>query len=328
MAPMPSEIVALGDINIDLTIPVAAPPAPGEEAYVDEAATALGGSALNTCRVLARLGLGVGLAAAVGGDEWGSRATNELAAAGVATEGIQIVGGNTGLNLIMVSPGGERTMVAVRGANRRLQLPNDWSTGCRWLHVSAYALLQDPQRQACLETLVTARRQGIPVSVDIPSGVARDLGPTLVDDLGPVRCLSAGKRSIEFMTGDAGPSSLLEAGMSLVAVTAGAGPVELMRTGETVVVQPPRVEAVDTSGAGDWFVAGLVAAGYRELELGPSAVVATALGAAATLAPGTGTDAVGERVSRVLEAKWREAEADWIEAARRVLSEVIDSEPA
>ena len=325
---MPSEIVSLGDINIDLTIPVAAPPAPGEEAYVDEAASALGGSALNTSRVLARLGLGVGMLAAVGDDEWGRRATTELADGGVATEGVQVVEGNTGLNLIMVSPGGERTMVAVRGANRRLRLPNDWSAGCRWLHVSAYALLQDPQRQACMDALAAASRHGIPVSVDIPSGVARDLGSTLADDLGPVRCLSAGKRSIELITGGAGPTRLRDAGVSLVAVTAGAGPVELMRTGDTVVIEPPRVEAVDTSGAGDWFVAGLIAAGYRELELGPSAVIATALGTAATLAPGTDTDRIGERVSRVLGTDWRKVEADWVATARRMLSEVVDTEPA
>jgi ribokinase len=325
---MPSEIVAIGDINIDLTIPVEAPPAPGEEAYVDEAATALGGSALNTSRVLARLGLGVGMLAAVGGDEWGRRATDELVAARVATDRIQVVDGNTGLNLIMVSPGGERTMVAVRGANRRLQLPPDWSSGCRWLHVSAYALLQDPQRQACLGALATAHRHGIPVSADIPSGVARDLGPKLIDDLGPVRCLSAGKRSIEVVTGGAGPASLLEAGIGLVAVTAGASPVELVSAGESVAVRPPRVEAMDTSGAGDWFVAGLIAATYRGLELGPSALVATALGAAATLAPGTGTDRIDERLSRVLGAEWNEVEADWIEAARPMLSEIVDTEPA
>lgn len=325
---MPSEIVAFGDINIDLTIPVAAPPAPGEEAYVDEAVTALGGSALNTSRVLARLGLGVGMLAAVGDDDWGRRARDELAAAGVTTEMIQVVDGNTGLNLIMVSPGGERTMVAVRGANRRLQLPPDWSRGCRWLHVSAYALLQDPQRQACLGALSTAHRRGIPVSADIPSGVATDLGPKLVDDLGPVRCLSAGRRSIEVVAGGAGPESLLEGGIDLVAVTAGAGSVELMKAGETLTVQPPRVEAVDTSGAGDWFVAGLIAATYRGLGLGPSAIVATALGAAATLAPGTGTDHIGARVSRVLGAGWGEVEADWVEAARPVLSEVVDPQPA
>ncbi|HSJ34029.1 MAG TPA: PfkB family carbohydrate kinase, partial [Acidimicrobiia bacterium] len=219
-------------------------------------------------------------------------------------------------------------MVAVRGANRTLQLPPEWSGGCRWLHVSAYALLQDPQREACLGALATAHRLGIPVSADIPSGVATDLGPELVDDLGPVRCLSAGRRSIEMVTGAAGPESLLEGGIGLVAVTAGAGPVGLTRAGETVAVQPPRVEAVDTSGAGDWFVAGLIAATYRGLGLGPSAIVATALGTAATLAPGTGTDRIGSRVARVLEAGWDGVEADWVEAARSVLSEVVDTETA
>lgn len=325
---MPSEIVALGDINIDLTIPVEAPPAPGDEAYVDEAATALGGSALNTSRVLARLGLGVGMLAAVGDDDWGRRATGELAAAGVATDCVQFVDGSTGLNLIMVSPGGERTMVAVRGANRLLELPPAWSDGCRWLHVSAYALLQDPQRQACLGALETAHRHGIPVSVDIPSGVAKDLGSKLVDDLGPVRCLSAGWRSIEIVTGGAGTESLLDGGIDLVAVTAGAHPVKLVSAGDSVAVGPPRVEAMDTSGAGDWFVAGLIAATYRGLQLGPSAVVATALGAAATLSAGTGTDGMVERLSRVLAAKWNDVEAEWIEAARPVLSEVVDTEPA
>lgn len=325
---MPSEILALGDINIDLTIPVSAPPAPGEEAYVDEAVTALGGSALNTSRVLARLGFEVGMLAAVGDDDWGRRARKNLVAAGVGTERVRVVDGATGLNLIMVSPGGERTMVAVRGANRNLQLPSGWSAGCHWLHVSAYALLQDPQRQSCLEALATCHQRGIPVSVDVPSGVAADLGPALIDDLGPVRCLSAGRSSIEILAGGAGPERLLEAGIALVAVTAGADRVLALTFDDAVDLRPPRVEAVDTSGAGDWFVAGLVAARHRGLELGPSAVVATALGAAATLAPGTGTDGIGARISRVLGMEWDDVGAEWLEAARRVLSDVVDSEPA
>lgn len=323
---MAGEFFALGDIDIDLTVPVTAPPALGEEVYAPAAEATVGGSAVNTCRVLAALGHRAQLLAAVGDDEWGRRAVRTLEAAAVGTRWVEVGEGHTGLSVIMVSPGGERTMVGVRGANRSYRGVDGWEEGCSWLHLSAYALLHGGQRRAALAALATARDRGIPVSVDVPSGVAGERGERLLADLGEVRCLSTGRRSVEAITGGGGVPALLGAGIGLVAVTEGATAVEVTTPRVSWRLTPPAVEAVDTTGAGDWFVAGLISALYRGLEAGPAAVVATALGTASVLSPGSGTDQIGLRLRRVFAATWSDLEPGWMAGARHHLSDVVDSQ--
>jgi ribokinase len=316
---MATAIIALGDINLDLTISVPAPPVAGEEVFVDAAVTSLGGSAANTARVLVALGREVGLLGAVGDDDGGRRALADLAAAGVATDRVEVATGPTGTNLIMVSATGERTMVGIRGANRYHRGGRGWEEGCRWLHLSGYALLEGPQREACLTALTTARSHDIPVSIDVPSGVARLLGPDLLETWAGIRCLSAGTRSIDAISGGDGPEALVAGGVGFVAVTAGSDPVTVMTPDETVTVAAPAMDAVDTTGAGDWFVAGLIAAIDGDLRPGPAAVTATALGAAATLATGTGTSELAARLEQVFQIGWAGVEPDWIAATRRLL---------
>jgi sugar/nucleoside kinase (ribokinase family) len=89
-----------------------------------------------------------------------------------------------------------------------------------------------------------------------------------------------------------------------------------------VAVTPPAVEPVDATGAGDSFVAGLVAARLAGLARGPSLVVATALGAAATTHRGAGT-ALGDtdRIRSILDGDmWVDAEPEWLEQATRFLT--------
>src|SRR5690606_29149123 len=184
------------------------------------------------------------------------------------------------------------------------------------LHVSAYALLEGDQRKAALAILEQARREGVPISMDVPSGVARALGPQLVPAFDGVTVLTVGRRSLDPIGRDA---AALAARCEVVAVTDGDRSVEIRRAGDVFRLTPPSVPVEDTTGAGDSFIAGLVASHSWGLDTPVAAVLAAALGAAAVQVPGAGRSLAGSPAAEVRAAtdRWPDAEPAGQEAARR-----------
>ena len=106
----------------------------------------------------------------VGDDAAGRAVAEELAAAGVAGAPQVDPALGTGTCVVLVEPGGERSMLPDAGANAALAavpLPQ----GAAHLHVAGYALLHPGSRPAALALLAAARAAGVPVSVD-PSSAA------------------------------------------------------------------------------------------------------------------------------------------------------------
>lgn len=315
-------IAALGDVDIDLLVTVDRYPRPGEESFAEDAVVGLGGSALNTAAALAHLGFSPSILAQVGDDDFGRRARSLLAETGVDTGHLLVTqSAPTGMNVVVVTPDGERTMLGLRGANRFYPGSRDGLGTFQWLHLSGYALIEDPQRSAALAIVTEARERDLPISVDIPSGVALTLGADLVPILRGVSVLAVGREPLTHIYPGPDPvADLLEAGTETVAVTAGDQPFDLCRANGSVTVTPPSVEVVDTTGAGDSFIAGLIAGTLWNLDLGPTATVAAALGAAVTGWRGSGSESWDrDMLTRILD-RWTGIDPEWIAAARRRLT--------
>jgi ribokinase len=163
-------VVVLGDLNVDAVLAIPAYPAPGGDALASHAHLQAGGSAANTAVVLAKLGLAPRLIARAGRELWGDWAQAELQRAGVDTALVQRdEAAPTGLFFIPVTPDGERTMFGLRGANVNLD-PHCVApalANARWLHLSGYALLEAPQREAALRAIEVAEAGGVPISLDV-----------------------------------------------------------------------------------------------------------------------------------------------------------------
>lgn len=316
-------VAAFGDINIDVAAVVEAAPAPGEETFASRGRVGLGGSATNTAVVLAALGLEARIVGQVGADSFGGFALSELEAAGVDT-GLVAVSpdATTGFILVTVT-GGERAMIGLRGANAAFASDPGWVDGLDWLHLSAYSLLTDPQRETARRALDEARRRRVPVSIDVPSGVGQRLGPDLLELVEGATVVAAGMPALEAMAAGRGdPVRVLLGSVTTLAVTAGSGTTRLVRAAGEVSVTPPTVAATDSTGAGDSFVAGLVAASLSGLEPGATLTVATALGAAAVTTPGAGTSLGDLGAARTLVADgsaWPDAARGWLAEAGRLL---------
>ena len=170
---MTGPIVVLGDVMVDVVAVAAAPLARGSDT---DARVALrgGGSGANTAAWLAAAGEQVVLVARVGDDDHGRREREALRAAGVQTRLAVDPDAPTGICVVVVEPGGERTMLPSRGANLALaaaDMPADLLVAGAHLHISGYALLAPGPRPAALAAIERARAAGATISVD-PSSAA------------------------------------------------------------------------------------------------------------------------------------------------------------
>jgi ribokinase len=294
---MPS-ILILGDVNVDVLMHVPAYPPPGGEVVSERILTRLGGSAANTAVTLARLGLQVRLLSRVGEDPWGGLALDALAQAGVGLDLVQKDAGvPTGLMFTAVTPDGERTMFGQRGANPYTDpatISPDTLRGVDLLHLSGYALLEAPQRQAALRALDLARQRALPVTLDTAYLPALQMPEVLRHQCLPgLDACILGLPEAQAMLGagepDAAVSSLLEAGVRLAALKLGAAGC-LLADGASRCLSPAfPVNVVDTTGAGDAFSAGVIYARLHGLSLPALGALANALGALAATVPGAGT---------------------------------------
>jgi ribokinase len=266
-------LVVAGDVMCDV---VAALPGPLAHGSDTPAPIALhgGGSAANVAAWAAAAGAEVTLVARVGDDELGRAAMAALRAGGVRTDVATDPERVTGTCIVLVHPGGERTMIPDAGANDALAI-GALPAG-RHLHVPGYALLRPGSRAAARAALAQARERGMTVSVD-PSSSAPlvQVGPAAF--LGWVEdadLLLPNAEEARVLTGEADPEAAARAlaGSREVVVTLGADGA-LWTDGREVVRAPAEpAEVVDTTGAGDAFAAGLLAA--RLAGAAPAAALA------------------------------------------------------
>jgi sugar/nucleoside kinase (ribokinase family) len=252
---------SLGDLVEDIVVGLTEPLGRGTDAAGDIVRTR-GGSAANVASAAAQLGrVPARYLGCIGPD-----ATGDGLVAGLERDGVEVRvqrRGCTGAIVILVEPGGERTMVPNRGASMLLEtIPDDWLEGLALLHVPAYGFCAEPLATSTLEALRRARDRGIATSIDASSvGALRTYGRdrirALLSDIAPDH-LIANADEAEFLGLD--EPGYLE--YTALVVKHGSAPTEARPPGgEWLEVPVVPVEAVlDTTGAGDAFAAGYLSA--------------------------------------------------------------------
>lgn len=247
-----------------------------------------GGAAANVAAVSARLGRPARFVGALGDDELSASAATALRSLGVdvrgpsATRGWAIVA--------LVDPDGGRRFLTDTGEVDTWPAPDPmWLDGATRVHLSGYALCSDRSAEACAALARLATERGVPRSVDVCStSVVTSWGlDRFADDL----------RSIgpDVVKANGDEARLLDgrwpAGATVV-VTNGADDTVLLEPGggerSLPVADVASVDVVDTTGAGDAFVAGFLAA--WDHGDGPDAAVSNGHAAAARVVSGPGAD--------------------------------------
>jgi sugar/nucleoside kinase (ribokinase family) len=284
-------VVVVGDVMTDVVASLSGPVAQASDTPARVVQRG-GGAGANVAAWLARAGATVTLIGRVGDDVAGRELAEGLRSEGVDVRLATDPARPTGTCIVLVEPGGERSMLPDAGANAGLEavpLPDD----ATHLHLAGYALLHPGSRPAARAMLAEATARGIAVSVD-PSSTApliRARSAAFFEWIQGAQLLLPNRDEAATLTGMPDPKAsarALTAHAGEVVVKLGAQGALWTDGNEQVRAPAVDVQVVDTTGAGDAFAAGLLAA--RLAGAGP----ADALGAGCALA----AEAVGRAGAR------------------------------
>jgi ribokinase len=262
MTAKPHDVVVVGSVNADLVVRVDRRPAPGETVLGSDLATHPGGKGANQAVAAARLGGRVAMLGRVGDDTHGEFLKGTLRRDGVDIESVMGTPGPSGIALITIGPDGDNTIIVSPGANRRLS-EDDVAAARPLLTTAAVVSLQ---LEIPIPTVLAAAR----VAAEAGARVVLNLSPPvrLTDELlGLCDPLVVNEHEAAFLlgsspdlSGKAGPRlarELLALGPRSVVITLGADGAVVADGTDVGVVPSPRVEPVDTTGAGDAFTGAL-----------------------------------------------------------------------
>jgi ribokinase len=239
-------------------------PIPGETLtglrYLNEP----GGKGANQAYAAAKLGGDVAMFGRVGADDHGTRMRANLEEVGCNIGAVRVTDGNSGVAVIFVAQSGQNSIVVVPGANQRY-LPSDFEADAHSLVGASCVLLQ---LETPMETVVAAaqeaNRRGARVILD-PAPAPPSLSPSLlryVDILTPneaeaTQLVNGSPAQLNLEEARAVAWQLHDMGARTVIIKLGAQGCLLAESETPVLIPAPRVNVVDTTGAGDVFNAAL-----------------------------------------------------------------------
>lgn len=262
---MTAKVVVIGSVNVDLVAPCARLPRPGETLRGGVLEIVAGGKGANQALAAARLGASVALVACVGQDSWADVALAGLREQGVDLSHVSALPGvATGTAMIQVDAEGQNSILLSPGANdaltpARIDAAEDLIRSARLLVCQLETPMASVERAVAI-----AYAAGVPVLLNpAPAQHLPDSLLRMVDYLVPNESEAAAITATEI-------DDLEHAVAVAVSLSRESGGTVLVTLGKRGVMSAnaqgcrhfpaPMVNAVDTTGAGDTFIGGLVAA--------------------------------------------------------------------
>jgi len=258
------DLVVIGDLNAELVLTGDVVPQFGQvEKLVDDATLTMGSSAGIFACAAARLGLRVAMVGKVGPDDFGRFVLNYLQGRAVDTRGVVVDERvKTGLGVIL-SRGNDRAILTYLGSIAQLRYQDinlSLLDQARHLHLGSYFLL-DALRPDTPQLFEQARVQGLTVSLDTNYDPAERWNGSLAETLAQTDIFLPNTTELFAITGqtELEPALAQLAGqIPLVAVKLGEAGAVAQRGADIFRADPPLINVVDTTGAGDSFDAGFL----------------------------------------------------------------------
>lgn len=224
-----------------------------------------GGSAANTIIGVADLGGNAAYAGKVGNDEIGEFFLQDMRKMGVAID-VPAADGPSGTCVILITEDAQRTMLTSLGVSATLG-PDDIDENeikkAKYVYVEGYLFTGEAPKAAAMKAIELAKANGVKVGFTVSDPfliqLFRDEFWELIE--GPVDLLFCNEQEAKALTGK---EDVIDCAQEIhkhtenVALTLGANGSILMHEGEAIAIEGVPVDAIDTTGAGDMYAAGLL----------------------------------------------------------------------
>ena len=264
---MRQKILCMGSINIDLTMFMKRMPAVGESVVTDNFATFPGGKGGNQAAVAATLGGEVRYFTKLGDDAFSAQLTDGLKARGVdMSHVITLPGDTSGVAMIRVDEEGHNSISFTAGANSKLTPEDvrnhaDVFDGCGMLLIT-----MEIQLETVYEAIRMAKAKGMTVVIDpspVPAGGIPPEICRLIDYAKPNETEAetlSGVPVTDMRSAALAYDRLAALGIRTPVISMSDKGAYTMVEGTPFALEPMRVNAIDSTAAGDVFLGALAAA--------------------------------------------------------------------
>ncbi|GIO97729.1 ribokinase [Paenibacillus lautus] len=243
-----AKIVVIGSASMDLVVTSTKRPGAGETVLGDSFKTVPGGKGANQAVAAARLGAEVTMIGCVGEDSFGETILSNLQANGVITEHVEPVTGMESGTAHIILAEGDNSIVVVKAANDRIT-PDYVDQAAEVIQAADIVLIQQeiPEETVVHVSELCARYQ---VPLMLNPAPARPVPSVVIER---AAYITPNEHEAAILFGDEPLGDVLRRYPNKLIVTEGKRGVRYFDGNEEVVVPGYKVEAVDTTGAGDTF---------------------------------------------------------------------------
>lgn len=224
-----------------------------------------GGSAANTIMGVVDFGGTAAYAGKAGTDEIGEFFLADMRRQGVRIE-VPQANGPTGTCVVLITDDAQRTMLTNLGVSATLS-PDDINPGelrqAKYIYIEGYLFTNERPRNAALRAIELAKRHLVKVAFTVSDpfliGLFRERFWKLIED--DVDLLFCNQEEARALTGQDDPiecARIIHQHCENVALTLGKNGSLLMHEGEVIPIEGVPTVAIDTTGAGDMYAAGIL----------------------------------------------------------------------
>ncbi|MDQ6969847.1 MAG: adenosine kinase [Mariprofundus sp.] len=224
-----------------------------------------GGSAANTIVGIAEMGGKTAYACKTGSDQFGQQYLDEMKQLGITLE-TNPNSGQTGTCVVLITPDAQRSMLTSLGVSAALatdDITESEISQAQYVYIEGYLFAGESTKAAALHAIALAKKNGVKVALTISDpfliDICRDQFKQLIE--GPVDLLFCNEDEAKALTGLDDPIACAQAihkHCENVALTLGENGSIIMHEGEVFPIEGVETTALDSTGAGDMYAAGVL----------------------------------------------------------------------